>query len=200
MPRALTEKEKCAQCQKLLEKGKDVVLAYGIRKVSVDDVAKAAGLAKGTFYQHFASKEQYLYALIEKIHHETFSQAEKAVLVGLSKNGGDMRANVRGFLQKLFYMPEMVFFLENESDINTLFETVPNQELQSFKQIEEGLFEGILRLAGIDAQKVKPGVVHNYIHALFLVKGSPYMMEDDLQETLDLMMDGLFSYIFGGAL
>lgn len=199
MPRALTEKEKAAQSRRLLDKGKDVVISCGVRKVSVDDIAKAAGLAKGTFYQHFESKEQYLYALIEKIHSEAFAEAEHIISDGLS-GGSDLRENVYSFLQKFFYWPEMVFFIQNESDINMLFETVPNSELKSFKQKEELLFEGILRLFGIDTKKVKPGVVHNYIHVLFLMKSSEYMADEDLQETTDLIIESLISYVFGGAL
>ncbi|MCL2721778.1 MAG: TetR/AcrR family transcriptional regulator, partial [Treponema sp.] len=68
MPRALTEQEKCRLCNRLLEKGKAIVLAQGIKKVSVDDIAKAAGMAKGSFYQHFESKEVFLYELINDIH------------------------------------------------------------------------------------------------------------------------------------
>lgn len=198
-PRALSVKEKSAQRKRLLEKGKDVVISYGLKKVSVDDIAKAAGFAKGTFYQHFDSKELYLYALIEKIHVEAFSQAEKIIYNGLSGEG-DLKKNARAFLQKLFYMPEMIFFIRNEPDIGALFAAVPNQELQSFKQMEESLFEGILRMGGIDTTKVKPGVVHNWIHTLFLMKGSEYMAEDDLEETADLIMDSLISYIFGGVI
>ncbi len=50
MPRALTEQERCAQCERLLNKGRDVVLMYGMRKVSIEDIAKAAGMAKGTLW------------------------------------------------------------------------------------------------------------------------------------------------------
>ena len=202
MPRALTEKEKCAQCRRLLEKGKAAVISHGIRKVSVDDVAKAAGMAKGTFYQHFESKEKYLYALIEKIHHDTFEQAEQIIFSGASgeASGKDAaRKNASSFLKSLFTMPEIAFLIQNEQDIAALFETVPNQERQSFKQMESDLFGGLLKLAGINTEKIKPGIVHNYIHALFLMMSSDLMTEGDLPETANLIADSLISYVFGDA-
>jgi len=198
MPRALTEQEKCVQCQKLLEKGKAAVVSHGIRKVSVDDIAKAAGMAKGTFYQHFESKEKYLYALIEKIHNDAFSQAKQIIFSGTS-DGDSLRTNVTSFLKSLFTMPEMAFLIQSENEIVDLFETVPNQELQSFKQMEADLFGGLLQLAEIDTKKIKPGIVHNYVHALFLMMSSDLMTEDDLPETVDLITDSLISYIFGNA-
>ncbi|MCL1964964.1 MAG: TetR/AcrR family transcriptional regulator [Firmicutes bacterium] len=199
MPRALTEQEKCAQCQRLLEKGKAAVLSHGIRKVSVDDIAKVSGMAKGTFYQHFESKEKYLYAFIKKIHHDTFTQARQ-IIFSETSDGDALRLNAHNFLKSLFTMPEMAFFIQNEPDIVMLLEAVPNHELQSFKQMEADLFGGLLRLAGINTEKIKPGIVHNYVHALFLMRSSDLMTEDDLPETVDLITNSLISYIFGDAL
>lgn len=193
MPRALTEQEKCRQCEKLLEKGKTVVFSQGIKKTSVDDITKAADMAKGLFYQHFDSKEQYLYALIERIHQQIFTQVEQMI-----NSMEDMKSNIRGFLTNLFSMPEMRFSIQNEQDITALFENMPNHELQSAKQMEGEMFEKMLRLANIDTGKVKPGVVHNYIHTLYLMMGSDLMMEDNLSETVDLITDSLISYITGG--
>ena len=198
MPRALTQEEKCAQCERLLEKGKAAVFAYGMRKVSIDDITGAAGLAKGTFYHHFESKEQYLYALVEKIHREAFARAEEMISGSLA-GGGNLRENMRSFLVQLFDWPEIAFFLQNEPDIEKIFAAAPNRELRSFQQMEAGLFEGILRAGGMDTQIIKPGVVHNMLHALVLVKSSAYMAEDGIQETLALLLDALLTYIFGGA-
>jgi AcrR family transcriptional regulator len=194
MPRALTEQEKCLQCQKLLDKGKSVVLSQGIKKISVDEIAKAAGMAKGSFYQHFESKEQFLFKLIETMHRQIFAQVEQML-----RSITDFQANARNFFMSLFNMPEMAFFIQNEQDISDLFFTaMPNQELQSFKQMEAGMFEKMLLLAGVDLGKANPGVVHNYVHILYLSMGSDLMMKDYLPETIDLILDSLLSYIFGG--
>ena len=111
--------------------------------------------------------------------------------------GDDLRANTRRFLMNLFHMPQMVFFTKNYNEINELFESMPEKEALSTKEMERELFEKLMIKAGIDTQKVKPGVVHNYLHALYLVMGSDLMIEDDLSETFELIMDNLISYIFG---
>jgi len=192
MPRALTEREKCVQCQRLLDKGKAVVLSQGMRKVSVDEIAKAAGMAKGSFYQHFESKEQYFIRLIKYIHEQIFIQAEQIV-----QSGSNLRENTRDFLRRLFHMPEMMFFTKNYHYINDLFVSMPDIESQSAKQMEADMFEKLLRLAGIDTLKVKPGVVNNYVHTMYLMMGSDIMMKNDLPETFECIMDSLISYIFG---
>ena len=194
MPRALTEQEKCVQCQRLIEKGKSVVLTHGIKKISVDEITRAADMAKGTFYQHFETKEQFLFRLMEYIHEQIFEQAEKMI-----QSEPDLQKKAHGFFTNLFRMPEMAFFIQNEQAITELFLVImPEGELQSFKQMETAMFEKMLILAGANIKKVKPGVVHNYVHTLYLLMGSDLMIKEDLSDTFDCIIDSLISYIYGG--
>jgi AcrR family transcriptional regulator len=190
-PRALTEQEKCRQCEKLLEKGMAVVLAHGIKKVSVDDIAKAAGMAKGSFYQHFESKEKYMYALIQEIHEQMYERVAEMI-----SGKSDLMADVRSFLMNLWKLPEMLFFSQNHDEIMEVFNSMPDCRLQSAKQLEEEMYERLLVLAGIDTGRVKPGVVHNFLHMPCLLESS-CMVEEAVPETIDLLMDCLISYIFG---
>lgn len=50
--------------EKLIAAARAQFLADGYFAVSVDDIAKAAGLSRATFYLHFQSKEQVLVALV----------------------------------------------------------------------------------------------------------------------------------------
>lgn len=193
MPRALTEQEKCRQCKRLLEKGKDVVLSHGIKKVSIDEITRAAGMAKGSFYQHFESKEQYMLELIVQVHRQIFSLAERALL-----GGSDLRENARGLLSSLFHMPEMIFFSKYYHEIDELLDTLADHEVQSAEEMEVGMFEELLTAAGIDTQKVKPGVVHNFVHTLYMIAASDRMTKGDLPQTCALISESLLSYIFGG--
>ncbi|MBC7221122.1 TetR/AcrR family transcriptional regulator [Candidatus Bipolaricaulota bacterium] len=61
MPRALTQAEREAIRARLLRAGRELFARYGLRKTTVEELAHAAGIAKGTFYLFFASKEA-LYA------------------------------------------------------------------------------------------------------------------------------------------
>ena len=194
MPRALTEQEKCRLFKRLLEKGKDVVLTQGIKKVSVDDITKAANMAKGSFYQHFESKEKYMLALIMEIYQQIFALAEEKLL-----KEGDLKENVRNFLMNLFHFPEMVFLTKNYNEINELVENLSKHDIQSAEEMEADMYSKLLVVCGIDINRVKPGVVHNYVHSLYMIMGSDLMMKDDLPKTCELMIESLISYIFGGA-
>ncbi|RLE27205.1 TetR/AcrR family transcriptional regulator, partial [Candidatus Acetothermia bacterium] len=61
MPRAFTDAERERIRERLLAVGRELFARYGLRKTTVEELARASGIAKGTFYLFFPSKEA-LYA------------------------------------------------------------------------------------------------------------------------------------------
>lgn len=52
--------------EQLLNASQNLFTAHGFKKVSVDEIVQKAGVAKGTFYIYFPSKEDLYQELIEK--------------------------------------------------------------------------------------------------------------------------------------
>ncbi|WHY78633.1 TetR/AcrR family transcriptional regulator [Neobacillus sp. WH10] len=50
----------------LLIKGKELFIQYGFTKTSIDDIVNACGIAKGSFYTYYSSKEELFYAVLRK--------------------------------------------------------------------------------------------------------------------------------------
>ena len=63
MPRAFTEAEKTTIRDRLMQAGRDCFTRYGLKKTTIEDLTRPAGIAKATFYLFFDSKET-LYAEI----------------------------------------------------------------------------------------------------------------------------------------
>jgi len=61
MPRDATDTR-----QKILDAAKCLVLDRGYAGTSVDDIQKAAGISRGTFFYHFPSKDDLARALMER--------------------------------------------------------------------------------------------------------------------------------------
>lgn len=58
------EEKKQATRQKLLDKAQELLLEKGYTGLSVEDITRESGIAKGTFYNYFARKEDLLAELI----------------------------------------------------------------------------------------------------------------------------------------
>src|SRR5258708_39798449 len=52
---------------RILATAQSLFLRYGVKRTSVDDVARGAGIAKGTVYLYFESKETLFKAIAERI-------------------------------------------------------------------------------------------------------------------------------------
>ena len=54
-------------------------ITIGMRKTSVEQLAEAVGISKGSFYKFFDSKELLFFAVLEDIHTECFAAAQKSL-------------------------------------------------------------------------------------------------------------------------
>lgn len=70
MGRAFTEKDRATIRARLLDSAAELFGRYGLKKTAVDDIVKAAGVAKGTFYQFFPSKEALYFEILDALEDE----------------------------------------------------------------------------------------------------------------------------------
>ena len=68
----------------LLKETRHCAVTLGMKKTSVDQLTKAVGIAKGSFYKFYESKEMAFFAVLESIHTELYGVADQA----LRRNGG----------------------------------------------------------------------------------------------------------------
>lgn len=76
MPRfSDTEKEMIKE--KLLREGERLFVAHGVKKVTVDDLVQAAGIAKGSFYAFYTNKEHLYMDIIERCQMEMWEELDE---------------------------------------------------------------------------------------------------------------------------
>lgn len=55
---------------RIKEKARDLFMKFGLRSVSMDDIASSMGMSKKTIYQYYADKDELIEAVIsEELHH-----------------------------------------------------------------------------------------------------------------------------------
>ncbi len=198
-PKCLTDQEKQSQKHKLHEKGKELLFSYGVKKTSIEDITKAAGMAKGTFYQHFDSKEEFFLEILTQFHAAWFNQAEHY----LSQQSSEpLNERVRSYIRMCFHSNEFLSIFKYHDEIEGMLldlQARSNPAIGDLIEMEHQAYEKLLNMFHLDTQKIKPGVVHNYIHAMYFGIANKSMMECDcLEDTFEALLNGLISYIFGG--
>ena len=63
----------------LIREARRCGVTVGMRKTSVEQLTEAVGISKGSFYKFFDSKELLFFAVLEDIHTECFTAAQKSL-------------------------------------------------------------------------------------------------------------------------
>ena len=63
----------------LLKETRHCAVTLGMKKTSVDQLKKAVGIAKGSFYKFYESKEILFFAVLEDIHAELYGVADQVL-------------------------------------------------------------------------------------------------------------------------
>ena len=66
MARGFTDREKEIIRNNLIETGRELFGKYGLKKTSIGDLTKAVGIAQGSFYTFFKSKEKLYLEIIDR--------------------------------------------------------------------------------------------------------------------------------------
>lgn len=81
----------------LLRAGLEVAEARGLSRMSVNAVVEAAGMAKGSFYQHFKDRRSYLLALHRR-YHDALEERVLGEIAGLEPGRERLVAGVHSYL------------------------------------------------------------------------------------------------------
>ena len=81
--RLLKEKQRQERAALILQAAEEVLAEKGYHDTSMDEIAARVGVAKGTLYQHFPSKEDLIFALFERELETSLHTIEQIVATAL---------------------------------------------------------------------------------------------------------------------
>ncbi len=159
MPRPFSDHEKELIDQRLREQGYKLFSAYGLKKTNVEEIAHAAGISKGAFYNFYESKEALFMEVIE----EAEKRARKQLLGVVDLPGPSPRARLYAILKKAFMLFTEIPILRflTGSDYDLLFRRVPEEKLQEHLTSDLAFFDELvarLKGAGIPVQAQTPQI------------------------------------------
>jgi len=69
------------RAERILDAAAELILRWGYRKTTIDDIARQAGVAKGTIYLHWKTREELFAALIKREKVEVAEDIKQRILV-----------------------------------------------------------------------------------------------------------------------
>jgi AcrR family transcriptional regulator len=98
MPKAFTEADRARISARLVAAGKRLINSAGIRMLVVDDVAREAGISKGSFYSFFPSREDFILSVFESWEEEY----RGALIREVTEGTGTARERIERFFLGMF--------------------------------------------------------------------------------------------------
>ena len=106
----------------LLKATRRCAVTLGMKKTSVDQLTKAVGIAKGSFYKFYESKEMLFFAVLEGIHAELYGVADQALREADGLPSERAAKAVLAVCRRLSDTGDMVFI---ENDAKLLLQRLP---------------------------------------------------------------------------
>lgn len=191
MTRAFNDKEKNVIREKLIEKGKVLFGQYGLKKTNIAELTKAVGIAQGSFYSFFESKEELYFEIIEREEQYIKEKLVSRYLSGRSITG----ASLRDFLLSAFRMVDdstIIKRLYMDEDYEILVRRLPEEKLREHIGRDSDILAPMIRNWQKDGVLIDgdPEVIGGLLRMLFTVSlHKKEIGEAVYQRALELMIE-----------
>ena len=193
MAGGFTEEQREQIRKSLLASGYDLFVAEGFRKMTVAGVAGRSGVAVGTFYNFFPSKEQFVIAMIRDTEAEFERKMQSAFF-----SGGTI--SLQAFMKRYreFYYPENNLLLKATLDDWVWIKSHIKDSDYLNKENDLKKVQYLLsRIKGIRTD-ADPGVMVNSVKMIYaLYQNRDTLFEESLQTNVDLIFESLYRYMKG---
>jgi len=183
--------------RRIMEEGRALFARHGVRKTTMDDIAKAASIGKGTVYLFFPSKDDLVFELIRE------EYKAYGMLIGrLERTPKIDRADIQEALRELFEMlgkSPLLHTLHDTGESEEISRVLSKEKLTEHEQDEacflRELFD-VLRRKGFQPRH-GPEVVQGLFHVVWLAIMNKERTYGDNPVVDELMIDMLCRELTG---
>lgn len=180
------------RADRILDVAKDLLLRWGYRRVTVDEVARRAGVGKGTVYLHWRSREQMFLAVGAREAVEMFD----AVVSAMRADPAEIMLHryMRRFFVEAMRRPVLrALFTRDEDTLGDFLASPARQPLEAAKLSASHEYLGVLAAHGLLREGLRPEDLDYSLPAIvfgfFAI--DPFVPPLDLEAKADHLADTL---------
>lgn len=198
MPTPFTESERAQIKATLQSRGYEFFASYGLRKTSVEELAKAASISKGAFYLFYQSKEALFFDLLEQYE----AEYQSSLLREIAQHDIPPQERMRAMLLRALrlWKQNALFTHFTREEYEYLLRKLPPERVAAHLRGDDVFAERFTAawLATGVTLHCEPRLVAGLIRALFFVS----MHEDDFgeniyEQVLEVLIDLLAHKLVG---
>lgn len=188
MPKIVSEEERILTREAIYEKTVQLIKEKGIKSITVDDIAGAVGIGKGSFYVYYPSKEACLFDVIKRCEKELFSRIEEIMAFEYAD-----KDKAVCLLKEIYTGNDSLFTSINPTDVEVLLRKLPAKYREMEKEKSENNFQKALELMKLDNQQME--VVALLTDCLSYAAGNQSYGRDGKDEALNILINAIADFI-----
>lgn len=170
MGRPFNESEKDTIKNNLLEKGRELFAKKGLKKTSVGELTRTVGIAQGSFYAFYASKEDLYFEILE-LEEKKIGAIVEERLCSIAMTRKEFKLFLLQTVELIIGNPFLKTMLDEEN-YQALMSKISQDEFQEHLQDE---YQITARLVNKFQQQkhmklIKPEILSGLLYALFLLQ------------------------------
>lgn len=192
MPAIFNDKNRDIVRGKMLQTGFELLKKYGVKRMTVSEIAKSCGLAKGTFYTFFSSKEEFIYQII--VYRRNMVKQKYTDMI--EQYGQIGREQLNEFFHYIWENDLSIYKYMSEQDMSYLAMTWP-KEYSFDPSVDEVTTKWLMSHMSHLRKGINWKVLANFMKTLACMDMSKELLHKDaLPETRQMMCEGLLDYLF----
>ena len=195
MPSIFSQEDKERIRTQLLAEGREMMLERGITKMNIDELAESARIAKGTFYNFFPSKQDFILEIIHSYQDGKLVQLEQ---LAAEKKGKITLDEAFEWYKTLYQPQENPLYHVSKKDMDWIMAKIPPERL--FRP-EVDIRTGRLILSMIEGvrEDLDYRVLANFPKMVALaLENKDFMHQEVLETNFKMIVDCMYRYVKGG--
>lgn len=201
MPKIYSEEEKKLIIEKLKHEANILMQEKGVKKTTVDELVKRAGIPKGTFYLFYPSKEMLLFDVSQDFHEQVEKYIEEGIFKILqtknkSLQNPDLSDCVEELTDVILGAMEITYnsclsVLLNPESMNLILSKLPPDVLDKHRESDgdicDGFFKAIADEKGINVE----ALVGSFMMIIFGGMYKTVIGTENWKESMRIVLRGI---------
>lgn len=193
MPKQVTDAEKNRIKDLMYLKGIELIKTKGLKKVTVEDISKACGIGKGSFYLYYNSKEKLLYDILKRCEKSLFERIENQ-----RESVESLKERFKMAIREIYLAPDSLVLYVSPTDLENLLYKLPEEVFEVEKAKSQDYFARALALFEIDQVSCDIQVLAQLMDALcFLATNNNNYYADGIPVALEVLISAIAGYATG---
>lgn len=194
MPSVFSKEDKIRIKSQLLSEGRKMMLERGITKTNIDELAEIAGIAKGTFYNFFPSKQDFILEIIHSYQDEKLTQLKQ---LAEDKKGKLTLDETFRWYTTLYRPQENPLYHVRKKDMDWIMAKIPPERL--FRpEVDIETSSLILSLIDHVRDGIDCRVLANFPKIMALaLEHKEFLHQEVLETNFQMIVDCMYRYVKG---